>query len=183
MHHTPRLAAQTNEHALERVLEWLALWLEARGLTVDRRESNLCICRATRRSIFAVTQNCGHDPPATEKNGAPEGAPFCLINQTLWRSSSGHGLGNAAAPCGCPGRNSAFSKGTSNASWHRNSSCDCSQLTTHGCVSRKEGACSPRSSSSSLFSSMRLYTPPLSKLRVRRTFRKRLIASTSLQIN
>jgi len=38
LHHTLRLAAQTNEHALERVLEWLALWLEARGLTVDRRE-------------------------------------------------------------------------------------------------------------------------------------------------
>jgi hypothetical protein len=38
LHHTLRLAAQTNEHALERVLDWLALWLEARGLTVDRRE-------------------------------------------------------------------------------------------------------------------------------------------------
>ena len=38
VHHTLRLAAQTNEHALERVLERLALWLEARGLKVDRRE-------------------------------------------------------------------------------------------------------------------------------------------------
>ncbi|GJH38249.1 hypothetical protein CBA19CS91_35850 [Paraburkholderia hospita] len=38
LHHTLRLAAQTNEHALERVIGWLALWLEARGLTVDRRE-------------------------------------------------------------------------------------------------------------------------------------------------
>jgi hypothetical protein len=38
IHHTLRLAAQTNEHALDRVLEWLALWLEARGLTIHRRE-------------------------------------------------------------------------------------------------------------------------------------------------
>jgi len=38
IHHTLRLAAQTNEHALERVIGWLALWLEARGMTVDRRE-------------------------------------------------------------------------------------------------------------------------------------------------
>jgi hypothetical protein len=29
---------QTNEHARERVLSWLAIWLEARGLTVDRKQ-------------------------------------------------------------------------------------------------------------------------------------------------
>jgi hypothetical protein len=29
-HHTLRLTAQTNEHALERVFEWLALWIETR---------------------------------------------------------------------------------------------------------------------------------------------------------
>jgi hypothetical protein len=43
IHHTLRLAAQTNEHALERVIEWLALWLEVRGLTVDRREQLVCM--------------------------------------------------------------------------------------------------------------------------------------------
>lgn len=37
-HHTLRLASQTNEHAIERVVEWLALWFEARGLKVDRKE-------------------------------------------------------------------------------------------------------------------------------------------------
>jgi hypothetical protein len=43
VHHTLRLAAQTNEHALERVLGWMALWLEARGLNVDRREQVVCL--------------------------------------------------------------------------------------------------------------------------------------------
>lgn len=37
-HHTLRLVDQTTEHALERVVEWLALWLEARGLKIDRTE-------------------------------------------------------------------------------------------------------------------------------------------------
>ncbi|MEX3969803.1 hypothetical protein [Paraburkholderia caribensis] len=41
MHHTLRLASQTNEHALERVVEWLALWFEARGLKVDRVEKTV----------------------------------------------------------------------------------------------------------------------------------------------
>jgi hypothetical protein len=35
-HHALRHAHQANEHALERVLAWLSLWLEARGMTVDR---------------------------------------------------------------------------------------------------------------------------------------------------
>ena len=37
-HHALRLASQANEHALERVVEWLAVWLEARGLKIDRKE-------------------------------------------------------------------------------------------------------------------------------------------------
>ncbi|WP_229518149.1 hypothetical protein [Paraburkholderia terrae] len=41
VHHTLRLASQTNEHALERVVEWLALWFEARGLKVDRKEKTV----------------------------------------------------------------------------------------------------------------------------------------------
>ena len=40
-HHTLRLASQTNEHALDRVVEWLALWLEARGLKVDHRDQTV----------------------------------------------------------------------------------------------------------------------------------------------
>lgn len=36
-HHVLRAVRDANEYALERTLEWLALWLEARGLTVDRR--------------------------------------------------------------------------------------------------------------------------------------------------
>lgn len=35
-HHVFRLVHQTNDHALERVLSWLAIWLEIRGLAVDR---------------------------------------------------------------------------------------------------------------------------------------------------
>jgi hypothetical protein len=41
IHHTLRLAFQTNEHALERVVEWLALWLEAGGLKVDRKDKTV----------------------------------------------------------------------------------------------------------------------------------------------
>lgn len=41
MHHSVRLAAQANEHALDRVIEWLALWLEARGLNVNRRDKTV----------------------------------------------------------------------------------------------------------------------------------------------
>jgi hypothetical protein len=36
-HHALRMAYQANEHAIERVTAWLATWLEARGLTVDRQ--------------------------------------------------------------------------------------------------------------------------------------------------
>jgi hypothetical protein len=43
MHHSFRLASQTNEHVLERVLEWLALWLESRGLRVDCREQTVFV--------------------------------------------------------------------------------------------------------------------------------------------
>lgn len=35
-HHAIPHAHQANEHALERALAWLSLWLEARGMTVDR---------------------------------------------------------------------------------------------------------------------------------------------------
>lgn len=41
LHHAVRLAAQANEHALDRVIEWLALWLEARGLKVDRNDQTV----------------------------------------------------------------------------------------------------------------------------------------------
>ncbi|CAN7793969.1 hypothetical protein LJR267_009445 [Paraburkholderia hospita] len=37
-HHVLRSVHQTNEHARERVLSWLTIWLEARGLTVDRKQ-------------------------------------------------------------------------------------------------------------------------------------------------
>jgi hypothetical protein len=38
-HHALRSVYQANEHAIERVMEWLAIWFEARGLTVDRKQS------------------------------------------------------------------------------------------------------------------------------------------------
>ncbi|APA90377.2 hypothetical protein BJG93_32805 (plasmid) [Paraburkholderia sprentiae WSM5005] len=38
VHHSLRHAAQTNQHALDRVLEWLTFWLEARGMPVDGKE-------------------------------------------------------------------------------------------------------------------------------------------------
>jgi hypothetical protein len=40
-HHALRHAHQANEHALERVLSWLSLWLEARGMTVDRNRQQV----------------------------------------------------------------------------------------------------------------------------------------------
>ncbi|NVI09135.1 hypothetical protein [Paraburkholderia youngii] len=41
VHHALRIAAQTNLHALERALEWLTLWLEARGMRVDREAQSV----------------------------------------------------------------------------------------------------------------------------------------------
>ncbi|MGF6768596.1 hypothetical protein P3T18_001066 [Paraburkholderia sp. GAS199] len=43
MHHSFRLASQTNEHVLDRVVEWLALWLESRGLKVDHQERTVFV--------------------------------------------------------------------------------------------------------------------------------------------
>jgi hypothetical protein len=36
-HHVLRSVRKANEYAIERVLAWLAIWLEARGLKVDRK--------------------------------------------------------------------------------------------------------------------------------------------------
>ncbi|MFL9936486.1 hypothetical protein P0D88_47620 [Paraburkholderia sp. RL18-103-BIB-C] len=36
-HHVLRSVHQANEHATERAVAWLSIWLEARGLTVDRK--------------------------------------------------------------------------------------------------------------------------------------------------
>ncbi|RZF26656.1 hypothetical protein EVC45_26945 [Paraburkholderia sp. UYCP14C] len=36
-HHALRFASEANEHALERAIDWLATWFEARGLAVDRK--------------------------------------------------------------------------------------------------------------------------------------------------
>jgi hypothetical protein len=38
-HHALRFACEANEHALERAIDWLATWFEARGLAVDRERS------------------------------------------------------------------------------------------------------------------------------------------------
>ncbi|WP_246392463.1 hypothetical protein [Paraburkholderia youngii] len=38
-HHALRFACEANEHALERAIDWLATWFEARGLAVERERS------------------------------------------------------------------------------------------------------------------------------------------------